>query len=207
MQSHPPFPSSLCVAIVAENASYRFGGEASLPLHYFQHLNQRGIPTWLVAHGRTRPELEELFPEYRDRILTLPDRWVNKLLWQCMKRLPQRLASSTFGIVMGLYNQHLSRCIVADLIRTQGVTVVHQPSPVSPKAPSLLHGLGVPILIGPMNGGMEYPPAFRTEESLVTRLSVSLGRNSANLINTLFPGKKKASSCSSPTSAHAALFR
>ena len=30
--------------------------------------------------------------------------------------------------------------------------MIHQPIPVSPREPSLLFGLGAPIVIGPMNG-------------------------------------------------------
>ena len=57
-----PIKSRFESAIVAENASFRFGGEASLPLHYYSRLRARGLEAWLIVHGRTREELEALFP-------------------------------------------------------------------------------------------------------------------------------------------------
>ena len=184
--------SALRVAIVAENASFRFGGEASLPVHYFKRLRERGVEAWLVGHGRTRTELEELFPNDTERILSIPDRWYHRLLWRLGKPLPRRISSATFGTAMELVNQVLIRRMVLDLIRTQGVNVVHQPTPVSPKAPSSLYGLGVPVVLGPMNGGMNYPRAFRGEESGATRAAVALGRRAANAVNRLIPGKLQA---------------
>ena len=83
---------ALRVAIVAENASFRFGGEASLPLHYFLRLRQQGIEAWLIIHGRTRPELEKLFPADQDRIQYIPDRWYHKLIWQLSRPLPRRVS-------------------------------------------------------------------------------------------------------------------
>ena len=41
------------------------------------------------------------------------------------------------------------------------IEVVHVPIPVSPKMPSLMWGLGAAVVMGPLNGGMEYPDAFR----------------------------------------------
>jgi glycosyltransferase involved in cell wall biosynthesis len=182
----------LRIAIVAENASFRFGGEASLPLHYFSRLRKRGIEVWLVVHSRTRPELDSLFPNERDRILTIPDMWLHKLLWRLGKLLPRRLSETTFGTLIGLFNQYLQRHMVRALIREQGIQLVHQPTPVSPKAPSFLSGFGIPVVIGPMNGGMEYPNAFRNSESGFTRIFVVGGRLAANLINNFIPGKKQA---------------
>ena len=72
------------------------------------------------------------------------------------------------------------------------VNVVHQPIPVSPRAPSLICKLGIPVIMGPMNGGMDYPKAFRHVESWATRVSVAVGRSCANLINRAIPGKKLA---------------
>ncbi len=192
--SRPKSPASNAprICIVAENASFRFGGEASLPLHYFSRLRARGIETWLIVHGRTRPELEALFPLDQDRIQYIPDRWYHKLIWKLSLPLPRRVAEATFGTLMVLINQLIQRSMVRQLIRQQGINVVHQPIPVSPKAPSFISGLGVPVIIGPMNGGMDYPAAFRGAESLFTRITVALGRASANLANRLIPGKKNA---------------
>ncbi len=187
-----PAPDALRVAIVAENASFRFGGEASLPVHYFKRLRERGVEAWLVVHGRTRAELDALFPDDTERILSIPDRWYHKLLWQMGKPLPRRISSATFGTAMELVNQVLIRRMALELVRTHGVNLVHQPTPVSPRAPSSLYGLGVPVVLGPMNGGMDYPAAFRGEESGATRAAVALGRRAANAVNRLIPGKLQA---------------
>ena len=94
---------------------------------------------------------------------------------------------------MVLLNQLIQRGMVKRLVEEQRINVVHQPIPVSPKAPSFISGLSVPVIIGPMNGGMDYPSAFRGAESLFTRITVFLGRSSANLVNSLIPGKRNAS--------------
>jgi len=56
-----------------------------------------------------------------------------------------------------------------------------------------MFGLGVPVVIGPLNGGMEYPPAFRRTESWISRTALAFARLFAELGNTLLPGKKHAS--------------
>jgi glycosyltransferase involved in cell wall biosynthesis len=179
----------LRVCIVAETASFRFGGEASLPLHYFSRLRARQIETWLVVHARTRSELEALFPADQGRIRYIADQWYHKLMWMLSRTLPRRVSEATFGLLMLLINQGIQRRIIKELIRNHGVNLLHQVIPVSPKAPSLISGFKVPVIIGPMNGGMEYPPAFRSAESWLTRLLVGVGRRSASLANRIFSGK------------------
>jgi glycosyltransferase involved in cell wall biosynthesis len=56
----------------------------------------------------------------------------------------------------------------------------------------MMHGLGVPVVIGPMNGGMEYPPAFRRMQGPADRIGIAIGRRIANLMNWLIPGKRDA---------------
>ena len=183
----------LRVCIVAENASFLFGGEASLPLHYFSRLRGRGVDAWLIVHGRTQGELRTLFPSEQDRIQYIPDRWYHRLVWMLSRPLPRRISEATCGIVMVLINQLIQRRMLRRLIREHGINVVHQPIPVSPKAPSFIWGVGAPVVIGPMNGGMNYPDAFRRNESLITRAYVSFGRLSASLVNRLISGKRHAS--------------
>jgi glycosyltransferase involved in cell wall biosynthesis len=94
---------------------------------------------------------------------------------------------------MVLTNQIIQRAMVKDLIRSHGINVVHQPIPVSPKAPSLIKGFGAPVVMGPMNGGMDYPDAFRSDESIFTRAYVWVGRLCATLVNRVIAGKRHAS--------------
>ena len=78
------------------------------------------------------------------------------------------------------------------MVREQGINVIHQPMPVSPREPSALYGFGVPVLIGPMNGGMDYPPAFAIVRGRVERGLLALARAGASLMNRMLPGKRQA---------------
>jgi glycosyltransferase involved in cell wall biosynthesis len=180
------------VCIVAEHASTRFGGEAILPVHYFRLLRSLGIESWLVVHARTQSELGELFPEESGRILYVPDLWIHKLNFRLSRYLPRRLAEATFGLLNQLITQYCQRALVRQLIREKGVEIVHQPIPVAPRFPSLMYGLGVPVIIGPLNGGMDYPAAFRSTERLFSRAGVAFARLFVDAANALLPGKQRA---------------
>jgi glycosyltransferase involved in cell wall biosynthesis len=180
------------ICIVAEHASYRFGGEAILPIHYFARLRARGEEAWLVVHARTRDELEAAFPLDRNRLRFIEDAWFHRLLFRIGQTLPRRVSESTFSLLSMLITQFLARRIVLSLRDSEGLDVVHQPIPVSPRFPSLMFGLTLPVIIGPMNGGMEYPPAFRNSESILSRISIPIGRRLSVLANSVLPGKKLA---------------
>jgi glycosyltransferase involved in cell wall biosynthesis len=180
------------VVIVAANVSTRFGGEAILPWHYFRLLRKRGVQAWLVSHERTRLELTTLLPHEADRMFFVPDRAAQRWLNKMSKPLPQRIASLTSGWIIALYTSVMQRKIVRDLVRTHGIDVVHEPIPVSPKQPSLIYGVGVPVVMGPMNGGMNYPPGFRKSEGLLQRWLVRAGRTASDALNLLLPGKRDA---------------
>jgi len=180
------------VLIVAEHASARFGGEAVLALHYFRVLRRRGIEAWLVVHERTREELERLFPAERDRILYVPDTRAHVALWRLGRLLPNRLSAFTTGYAMRLLTQRAQLRLVRALVAEHGIEVVHQPMPVSPKEPSLMRAVGAPVVIGPMNGGMAYPPAFAGRQGGLTDLVIGLGRALSDLANRLARGKPEA---------------
>lgn len=183
---------SLRVCIVAEHASYRFGGEAVLPMHYFSGLRAANVDVWLVVHTRTRPEIEELFPQASDRLRFVPDTAAHKLIFRLSKYLPRRVAEASLGLLNQLLTQYLQQKIVRKLVAAESIDVVHQPIPVSPRFPSLITNVGAPVVIGPMNGGMDYPAAFRRTESFFTRVSIHYARYFSNIANILFGGKRKA---------------
>lgn len=178
--------------IVAEHASLRFGGEAALPLHWFRCLRRRGVEAWLVVHERTRAELLELLPEDAERLRFVPDTPLHRLLWRISERLPERVATATCDLLSSLHTQTIARRIVRELVDREKIDVVHEPILVSPKHLSRMHGFGVPVVIGPLNGGMHFPPAFSSRQHLAERFVVALGRKVADWMHLAFPGKLRA---------------
>jgi glycosyltransferase involved in cell wall biosynthesis len=185
----PPTPR---VLIVADHASLKFGGEAALPLHYFRVLLSQGLHVHLLVHERTRPELLTRFPDHQHLITYISDTPLHRWMWQLGKNLPDRVASFSTGLVSRIATQLSQRTLARALVASQGITVVHQPIPVSPKEPSLLRQLGAPVVIGPMNGGMDFPPGFRHMQGRGVTVFMALGRWFSNLVNRWFAGKHEA---------------
>ena len=182
---------ALRVLIVCEHASAKFGGEAILPLHYFRVLRNRGFDVWLVTHARTRAELSKLFVG-EQRIHYVEDTWLHKLMWRVGEKLPAQIAYFTTGFVSRFAAQLTQRTIVRRLVASERIDLVHQPMPVSPREPSMMYGFGVPVVIGPMNGGMDYPPNFRRHRGSLERALLWIGRLSSSALNALIPGKRRA---------------
>ncbi|MDQ6681579.1 MAG: glycosyltransferase, partial [Pseudomonadota bacterium] len=179
------------VLIICESASAAFGGEAALPLHYFRVLRKRGVPVWLLTHARTRGELSALFPD-DPAIRYIEDTLLNRAMWQIGRRMPSRLSYFTAGFVSRFATQVAQRSIARRLVVEERIGIVHQPMPVSPREPSMMFGLGAPVVIGPMNGGMDYPEAFRRRSGTVEEFLVRAGRGCAAALNRLMPGKRQA---------------
>lgn len=180
------------ILIVAPNASSRFGGEAFLPLKYFQILHRRGFPVRLIAHARNRTNLQEVLTTEIGSVDFIEDSVWHRLIWNVGRYLPGVLRDAIAGTALNLVNEAYQGKLIRRLVREGKIGVIHQPIPVSPKAPSSLYGFGVPVIIGPMNGGMTYPPGYSDHESAVARSIVSLARRIAVLVNRLIPGKRRA---------------
>jgi glycosyltransferase involved in cell wall biosynthesis len=180
------------VIIVADNASTLFGGEAFIPFNYFRLLRSRNVDVRLVVHARNRAELIKQFPQDSDRLYFVEDSLFHKILFRFGQRLPRRLAEATTGLLIHLTTQFAQRRIVSALVKHFGVDVVHQPIPVSAKVPSQMFGFAAAVVMGPLNGGMEYPPAFRDEHGRLATVAMALARVFAIVVNLVIPGKRLA---------------
>lgn len=180
------------ILIVAPNASSRFGGEAFLPLKYFQIMRQRGLPVKLIAHARNRADLKETLAPFLPDIFFIEDTIWHRMIWRAGSSFPQRIRQAIFGTLLDRVNMAFQARLIRRLISAGQVDLIHQPIPVSPLAPSAIYGFGVPVVIGPMNGGMVYPPGYEDLESPAMRRFVHFARNGARLMNRLTPGKRKA---------------
>ncbi len=182
------------VVVLGSNASMKMGGEAAFPYFYFRLLRERGVETWLVTHARVREELRTLIPGEFDRVAFVEESRVDLILFRLGGLLPAKLSEQTIGVVRHLLTQRRMREAVRRVIREKEIDLLHEVTPISPKAPSLMYGLGVPVVGGPLCGGMDYPPAFRHREGMASRLVQRLGRMVSHLVNAIAPGRIRADS-------------
>lgn len=180
------------VLVVAPNASSRFGGEAFLPLKHFELLRARGVPATLLVHARNRDDLGQRLARWRDDIVYLEDRRLHRAIWRLARALPGPLAEAVAKPALTLVTEIDLRAEVRALVAAGRVEIIHQPIPVSPRAPSAIWGMGVPVVIGPMNGAMTYPPGYDDHPGAPARRFVGLARALAVALNRLLPGKRQA---------------
>jgi glycosyltransferase involved in cell wall biosynthesis len=182
----------LRIALVSDSASAKFGGEAIHPVHYFRILRSRGIQAWLVCNERNREELTALFPDDVSRFRFVRDTFAHRVLARLEDTRPRRLATFTFGLASRCLTQRSARALVRQLVREHGVNVVHQPIPLAAKECSLLYNMGAPLVVGPLNGAMEFAPGFRNRQSAFEAIAMRFGRWSSRFMNWLAPGKLRA---------------
>jgi glycosyltransferase involved in cell wall biosynthesis len=177
------------VLIVCEHASSKFGGEAMLPLNYFLLLSKRLPRVFLLTHERTRKDIEATPGINPEHVFYIPDTSLHKFLNRISHQLPDRIASVTSGAAMHLVTQLYQWVIARRIVRELGIDVIHEPAPVSPKQPSMMFALRVPVIIGPMNGGMSFPAAFAHMSGSGERWVYGAMRMFSSLYNVLIPGK------------------
>ena len=182
----------LSVLIVAANASTNWGGEAILPLHFFRGLLKAGHDAWMCVGNETKPELDELLGTDARRIFYVEDAYIHSAFRWIQARTPTWMGSNSLYYSQVLATQWRQRGVVAQLVKELGIDVVHQPTPVSPRVPSLLVDLPAPLVIGPMNGAMEYPPGFRFMQWRGARGVKNLTRSLANALPSPVDAKRQA---------------
>lgn len=182
----------LSVLVVAANASERWAGEAILPLHIFRGLLEAGHDAWMCVGNETKPELDELLGSDARRVSYVEDAQMHAAFRWIQARTPSWMGSNPLYYTQVLATQRRQRDVVVQLVKKLGIDVVHQPTPISPRVPSLLVDLPAPLVIGPMNGAVEYPPGFRFMQSLGVRVAKNLARSLANTLPRRLDAKRQA---------------
>jgi hypothetical protein len=106
----------LKVLIVAPNASSMFGGEAFLPLRYFDLLCDRGHFVRMITHARNRDSLTESFPHLGDRVDYIEDSAAHRLVWAIGSRFPARLRDVTTGLFLTAMTEFAQAKMIRRLI-------------------------------------------------------------------------------------------
>ena len=114
------------------------------------------------------------------------------MIWRIGKLFPYRIEDLIFLQMVHWITQIRARKIVKELIKNQNLDIVFQPAPITPKGLNFMYGMGVPVVLGPLAGGVDFPPAFRYMDSKFTLVSVNLGRLFSNVLHRFVPGKINA---------------
>jgi glycosyltransferase involved in cell wall biosynthesis len=180
------------VLVVAHQASETGGGAGALPLRLFGGLRARGVEAWLVTHDSTRAELRDLLPATEfSRVTFVPSLPGFAPIYRWGKRLPAAPRTIAWGITQ-VERQLAMLPVVRRLVRDLSIDVVHQPLSVSPVTPSPLTRLGALVVMGPLNGGMELPPAFRDRDSALAALIKKARPAVALAMNSIIRGRLEA---------------
>jgi glycosyltransferase involved in cell wall biosynthesis len=183
----------LRILIVAENVSMRLSGETLLPYHYLRRFLAEGQEVSVLCHERERDSLRRDLPvDWFARISFVADHPVQKALYRLGRRLPYRVEDLVVNQLIAMVTQWRLRGAARRLVARHRIDVAFQPTPIAPTAVSLLFGIGCPVVIGPMSGGMDLPPAFRGMDGIGTRAAVALARRGAAILHRALPAKRRA---------------
>jgi glycosyltransferase involved in cell wall biosynthesis len=171
--------NGLHVILVAPNVAERMGGEALKALQIYEELTRRGIDVHQVTHGRVRDELA----------LRVPDMKVSYVE-------DDRLTLFLFRVVplrwfMDPYFMWKARQIVYGLLRDRPRAIVHYTAPISPIVP-IFSISGTRVVVGPNNGNINYPPAFRDDEGVKDKVRRLIYSGTLLAQRLFFPGKRRA---------------
>lgn len=185
--------AQLKILIVADNVSRKMGGEAGKNLYYLQLFQERNVDVRMICHSRVREELkQELSEENFKKVHFIEDSPLQIQLWNLGKNLPDRLKTLIISQIIRIDNQLRTRELAKKLIKKHDIQLVFEPSPITPKGISCMYNLGVPVVIGPLSGGLDFPPAFRHMDASGVRLAVNCGRFLSEFLHQFFPGKLQA---------------
>lgn len=180
------------VLVVGHYASERSGGEGSIPLRLFGRLRAQGVETWLLTHVSARSELRQLLPAAEfERVVFAPGLRGFGPIYTVGERLPPGLRTIAWAVTQ-LERQLAMVPVVRRLVHDLAIDVVHQPISVSPVIPSPLTKVGAPVVMGPLNGGMELPPGFKDRDSPLNTLVKAARPMVAAVLNALLRGRPQA---------------
>ena len=184
--------------LIAPNISMQMGGEASQGWYYFTLMRERGIDVQVATHARCRDELRAGLPaEELERFHFVEDHPFERLVHRASLHVPERVRDHLFiqtlqVVTMLRIRRMVKRRLIPPPPEGRGVDVIFEPAPITPKGLSYMHRLGVPVVIGPLSGGMDFPPGFRFMDSRGTRAVVGAGKAASRVLQRLVPGKREA---------------
>jgi glycosyltransferase involved in cell wall biosynthesis len=141
---------------ISPNVSEQMGGEAIKALQIYLELERQGVRVHQITHERVRAELTRKFP-------SMDASYVKDTKLQVILNRIGPL-SPLLGVIFLWEATRIAKRI----LKERPGSVVHFAAPVSPVLP-YFRLRGAPVVIGPLNGNIHYPAAFRNDEPMSYR--------------------------------------
>jgi glycosyltransferase involved in cell wall biosynthesis len=153
-------PSPLRVLLSAYQCGPGMGSVSQIGWEWYSRLSRLASVT-LVTHVRNRTCLEAAgAPLPGTEIVYIDTEWFAGFVYRAASRLFPRsehavflLSSADFYLFDAVALRQLSK-------RRAEWDLIHAVTPVSPVAATRLHRLGIPLIVGPWNGGLASPRTF-----------------------------------------------
>lgn len=180
------------VALVAHHANPDWGSEPLISWNWIRHLAEV-CELHVVTHIRNQ-----------DALLR---RGLSNVQWHFVdtERLARRIqnwndriwgeGATTSRLVLDVvalsaFDRQAVR-ILKNLHAEKPLDVIHRVSPITPRSPTNLWSIGVPVILGPVNGGMTLPAGFR-HVAREERLGILGMRGGARLLDPLARGMRRS---------------
>ena len=122
-------------------------------------------PTTLVTHIRNREPLTKAgAPLPYSEVVFVDTEWFAGPLYRLASRIFPRSQHAVFlisSLDFFAYDRSAETLLRRRMACGESWNIVHAVTPVSPAAPTRLHRLGLPLIIGPLNGGLGTPRLSR----------------------------------------------
>jgi glycosyltransferase involved in cell wall biosynthesis len=122
----------------------------------------RRVPVTLATHVRNRAALEQAgAPLAGSQVIYIDTEWFAGPVYRIASWIFPRSQHAVFllsSVDFYVYDRQLLRTLRRR--PHPGGELVHVVTPVSPMAASVMHRLGLPVVMGPWNGGLATPAAF-----------------------------------------------
>ena len=137
------------------------GSVSQIGWHWYKRMATR-TPTTLVTHVRNREALERAGAPIADsEIIYIDTEWFAGPLYRfasCIFPKSQHAVFLVSSLDFYMYDRDMVKALHT---RRHEWDVVHAVTPVSPLAATRLHKLGLPLVLGPWNGGLASPKTFQ----------------------------------------------
>lgn len=193
--------SSPRILLVAYQCAPAMGSVSQIGWEWYRRLAQRA-PVTLVTHQRNRPALAAAGAPLADsEVIYIDTEWFAGPLYRAARRLFPGSEHAVFLVSQLDYFVFDFVALRALKRRAGQWDIVHRVTPVTPSAPTRLASLGLPTVIGPLNGGLPAAaPAFRglaREDGAALRLL----RVWPRLLDAMFGSTRRAARILSATDA------